>query len=116
MTSFSVVSLIAMVPESECRMPILMVSSAARAGVAALIAPPSSVPAVIVTATARRDSALRPSVRPLKCVSVVMSVIPMMLSRPARDPAKCHRTGTARSTEAHDRLTARIAPTRRFAY
>src|SRR5215475_1551021 len=32
MTSFSVVSLMAMVPESECRMPILMVSSAALAG------------------------------------------------------------------------------------
>ena len=31
MTSFSVVSLIAMVPESECRMPTLMVSSAALA-------------------------------------------------------------------------------------
>ena len=29
MTSFSVVSLMAMVPESECRMPTLMVSSAA---------------------------------------------------------------------------------------
>ena len=31
MTSFSVVSLIAIVPESECRMPTLIVSSAARA-------------------------------------------------------------------------------------
>ena len=35
MTSLSVVSLIAIVPDSECRMPILIVSSAARAAVAA---------------------------------------------------------------------------------
>ena len=34
MTSFSVVSEIAMVPDSECRMPTLIVSSAARADVA----------------------------------------------------------------------------------
>src|SRR5437868_8690792 len=38
MTSFSVVSLIAIVPESECRMPTLIVS-------AACAAPPRSVPA-----------------------------------------------------------------------
>ena len=47
MTSFSVVSLIAMVPESECRMPTLMVSSAAMAWPAIMLAklramPPSS--------------------------------------------------------------------------
>jgi hypothetical protein len=34
-TSFNVVSLIAMVPESECRMPILMVSCALADGMAA---------------------------------------------------------------------------------
>ena len=38
MTSFSVVSLIAMVPESECRMPTLMVSSAAMAWPAIMLA------------------------------------------------------------------------------
>src|SRR5580700_6759814 len=48
-TSFSVVSLIAMVPDSECRMPTLMVSSA-KAGpiagsVAAKLAPTTAAPA-----------------------------------------------------------------------
>ena len=45
-TSLSVVSLIAIVPESECRMPILMVSSAAHAAVTpSASAPPMSAPA-----------------------------------------------------------------------
>ena len=45
-TSFSVVSLIAMVPDSECRMPILIVSSAAMAVVApSASAPPRAAPA-----------------------------------------------------------------------
>ena len=46
-TSLSVVSLIAMVPDSECRMPILMVSSAARADGAA--SRPSTTAAVAAT-------------------------------------------------------------------
>ena len=47
MTSFSVVSLIAIVPDSECRMPILIVSSAAQAVAVApnASAPPISAPA-----------------------------------------------------------------------
>ena len=52
MTSFSVVSLIAMVPESECRMPILIGPSCAAAGVtaaltlpiAAIVAAPAASP------------------------------------------------------------------------
>jgi hypothetical protein len=45
-TSLSVVSLIAIVPESECRMPILIVSSAANAAVApSASAPPRAAPA-----------------------------------------------------------------------
>ncbi len=38
-TSFSVVSLIAIVPDSECRMPTLIVSSAARAAVPGTVRP-----------------------------------------------------------------------------
>ncbi len=46
MTSLSVVSLIAIVPDSECRMPILIVSSSAQAAVApSASAPPRSAPA-----------------------------------------------------------------------
>ncbi len=45
-TSLSVVSLIAIVPDSECRMPILIVSSAANAAVApSASAPPRATPA-----------------------------------------------------------------------
>ena len=45
-TSLSVVSLIAIVPDSECRMPILIVSSAAiAAGAANASAPPRAAPA-----------------------------------------------------------------------
>ena len=44
MTSFSVVSLIAIVPESEWRMPILIVSSARAAKELSAIAPPTSAP------------------------------------------------------------------------
>ena len=45
-TSLSVVSLIAIVPESEWRMPILIVSSSARAAVAPTVrAPSASAPA-----------------------------------------------------------------------
>ena len=45
-TSLSVVSLIAIVPDSECKMPILIVSSAANAAVApSASAPPRAAPA-----------------------------------------------------------------------
>ena len=44
-TSLSVVSLIAIVPDSECRMPILIVSSAAKAGVDPIASAPPSTPA-----------------------------------------------------------------------
>ena len=44
-TSFSVVSLIAIVPESEWRMPILIVSSALAAKAPSATAPPTSAPA-----------------------------------------------------------------------
>src|SRR5450756_851962 len=44
-TSLSVVSLIAIVPESECRMPILMVSSALAAKAPSATAPPTNAPA-----------------------------------------------------------------------
>ena len=48
MTSLSVVSLIAIVPDSECRMPILIVSSAATAAVApSASAPPRAAPAAL---------------------------------------------------------------------
>ena len=47
MVSFSVVSEIAMVPDSECRMPTLIVSSAARAGAV------KARPAAIALAAAR---------------------------------------------------------------
>src|SRR5271155_678396 len=47
-TSLSVVSLIAMVPDSECRMPILIVSSAAiAAGAPNASAPPRAAPAAL---------------------------------------------------------------------
>src|SRR6059058_2687833 len=44
MTSFSVVSLIAIVPESECRMPILIVSAACAENADSAMAPPTSAP------------------------------------------------------------------------
>ncbi len=55
-TSFSVVSLMAMVPESECRMPTLMVSSAAFAGENA--ARPSTSPAVAASQRRRLSVAI----------------------------------------------------------
>ena len=45
MTSLSVVSLIAIVPESEWRMPILIVSSACAAKELSASAPPTNAPA-----------------------------------------------------------------------
>ena len=62
MTSFSVVSLIAMVPESECRMPTLMVpplgaAACARAGVVADFTAPSA--ATVTAAAPSRPSRRR---------------------------------------------------------
>ena len=45
MTSFSVVSLIAIVPERECKIPILIVSSARAAKALRATAPPTNAPA-----------------------------------------------------------------------
>src|ERR1700680_4795493 len=59
-TSLSVVSLIAMVPDSECRMPILIVSSCALAGGGATR--PSTSPAVAQSQGRNRD---RPTTAPI---------------------------------------------------
>ena len=67
MTSFSVVSLIAMVPESECRMPTLIVSWALAGNTAA--ARPRAMPAA---ATKQRRESGRPATAP-KGFSIAMS-------------------------------------------
>ena len=67
MTSFSVVSLIAMVPESECKMPTLIVSWALAGNTAA--ASPRAMPAV---ATSKRRESGRPATAP-KGLSIAMS-------------------------------------------
>src|SRR5471032_350869 len=54
-TSLSVVSLIAIVPESECRMPILIVSSALAAIAPNAKAPPTSAPAARNTTRLEND-------------------------------------------------------------
>ena len=54
MTSFSVVSLIAIVPDSECRMPTLIVSAACAADADSAMAPPTS--ALVARNNSRRGA------------------------------------------------------------
>src|ERR1700723_1800480 len=81
MTSFSVVSLIAMVPDNECRMPTLIGAPADGAGVAAGCAS-AAVTMVLAAPTAANDMAAAP--RPPKPRRVSMVVDDAMRLFPVR--------------------------------
>ena len=92
-TSFSVVSLIAMVPDNECRMPILIVSSAL-AGSAARR--PKARPAV--AASQRRGG--RPATAPVG-LSIAMSSCLSARDRPGAVPLKPKSQGACQAATGH---------------
>src|SRR5215510_11565659 len=84
MTSFSVVSLIAMVPESECRMPILIVSCALAEPVKNV---PTRSPAAAISQ--RRVSGCAAAAR--SGVSIAMSSVICACDRPSAG-SRCHNS------------------------